>query len=365
MRGSSKEPSRTTRRWASRVMRTARVCGSGATWLTPLMRRLLKSEPTQGAWPEPLPVAAAGTRVRSVQPREKPSTRMVRAAVARKAETPGGTMNQLRTRARQLSASRSSASSNASRLRTSSSGEGSRRGRWSSTARIRSSSRAAAAQAAQASRWAAAPPPPPAPRPPSTQKRRLSSPVVVLQREAPALARAQAGEGGLDAPLRLPALGGALGVERGALFRQGVEELGLAGLAFRRLHFAAGAGAPQMIEADDQHHPVHPGRKARLEPEAAERAVNLQERLLVNVLRLVFRAHHLESQPEHTPLVQPHQLLESGPIAPLSLADQSPFLQRVERRRDSGHSVDQLQAAFHRARGGFLVNRLDASRSQR
>jgi hypothetical protein len=166
----------------------------------------------------------------------------------------------------------------------------------------------------------------------------------VLELEDQALAGAEAGEGGLESAGDFLSPVGLLGVVSGAVFGQAVEELRAAVAGFGGLLFAAAGGAAQVVEADVHHHPVDPGGEARLEPEAAEGAVNLQERLLIKIARLIFRARQLQCQAKHVSLVEAHQLLKSQAVAALGPANDEPFVDRIGLRGSLRHWSGYLQA---------------------
>ena len=56
--------------------------------------------------------------------------------------------------------------------------------------------------------------------------------------------------------------------------------------------------------------------------EGAQRAVDPEERLLVDITRLVLRADDPERQPKHPAIVAADQLLEGGTFSPLRAADE-------------------------------------------
>ena len=50
--------------------------------------------------------------------------------------------------------------------------------------------------------------------------------------------------------------------------------------------------------------------------------IRLDERILVNILRVLLVAEHVQRQPQNTLVVPPHQLVERAAIATLRLANQ-------------------------------------------
>src|SRR5580693_2604870 len=120
--------------------------------------------------------------------------------------------------------------------------------------------------------------------------------LIVLQFENHALARRKPFHGRSDASLNLFAKQLPLGIERRAVFALALKEirdafLMIPGVRFGRLIFWAGLTSSELIEADVGDDAVEPGVKAAFETKTVEIAVNLEERLLVNVAR-VFRALH-------------------------------------------------------------------------
>src|SRR2546423_13932866 len=59
-----------------------------------------------------------------------------------------------------------------------------------------------------------------------------------------------------------------------------------------------------------------------LQSKAGQVLVGAQEGFLADVLRIVLRSGHMKGQPEKRLVATPHQLLESGRVAALRLANQ-------------------------------------------
>src|ERR1700722_15678761 len=120
--------------------------------------------------------------------------------------------------------------------------------------------------------------------------------LIVLQFEDHALARRKPFHGRSDARLNLFAKELPFGIERRAVFALALEEIRDAflmspGVRLGGLILGSGLTPPELIEAHVGDDPVEPGVETALETKAVEIAVNLEERLLINVAR-VFRALH-------------------------------------------------------------------------
>jgi len=81
-----------------------------------------------------------------------------------------------------------------------------------------------------------------------------------------------------------------------------------------------------MVEAEVGDQAVDPGLEGALVPEAPQGPVDSEERLLVDITRLLLRPHDPQGQPQDVAVVPADQLLESGDVAPLGLADEPAFV---------------------------------------
>ena len=77
-----------------------------------------------------------------------------------------------------------------------------------------------------------------------------------------------------------------------------------------------------MIEAKVGHNPVDPGVEGTFKTKAANVLVCLEEGILVDVLRVVFRTGKVESESQDSLVVVTYEFLEGSAVAPLRLADQ-------------------------------------------
>src|SRR5256885_14566697 len=111
---------------------------------------------------------------------------------------------------------------------------------------------------------------------------------------------------------------------------------------FRSLIFRTRLAPPQMIEADVRHNAVEPGVEAAFKTEAVQIAVNLQESFLINVTRVFWTLHQVQSQAQYVTVVLTHQFLESRAIAALRLHHQATLLKL---RHLSHRSLRGLSAA--------------------
>ena len=111
------------------------------------------------------------------------------------------------------------------------------------------------------------------------------------------------------------------GSRLGPLVRHRLEIFRLTVLAFRPLDFLARVLAAQIVQANVHHHAIKPGGKTRFRPEVTQRAVNLQERLLVKIPSLFRGMHDLHRQAKHVLIVGAHQCLEGFGVAFLGATD--------------------------------------------
>src|SRR6266404_6909870 len=77
----------------------------------------------------------------------------------------------------------------------------------------------------------------------------------------------------------------------------------------------------QMIQANIGDDAVQPRVEAALEAEAMQVAINLQERFLVNVARVLRTLHQIQRQSQHVPVIPAHQFLERSAVSGLRFRD--------------------------------------------
>src|SRR5579863_806288 len=98
--------------------------------------------------------------------------------------------------------------------------------------------------------------------------------------------------------------------------------LAAVGIFRHRRIFLAHVSLAQVIQTQVRDDPVNPGIKGTLKQEAADVLVRLQERILINILGVVFGAGEMQSEPQHGLVVVTDEFLEGGSIPLLRLADQ-------------------------------------------
>src|SRR5262249_8012967 len=129
-------------------------------------------------------------------------------------------------------------------------------------------------------------------------------PLVMTHLEDQPFARRQVEERRVDPVAHLAARQGALGIVVGAVSRLRDREGPAAILPRDRRPggiLRPRRAAAQVIEADVAGDAQNPGLQAALVPEPAERAVEPEEGLLVDVTRLVLRAYGAKRHPEDAP----------------------------------------------------------------
>ena len=77
-----------------------------------------------------------------------------------------------------------------------------------------------------------------------------------------------------------------------------------------------------MIQTQIRYDPVNPRVKRTLKPEAADVLISFQERVLVNVLRVLFGSGEMEGEPQYRVVVVADEFLEGGAVTALCLADE-------------------------------------------
>ena len=86
--------------------------------------------------------------------------------------------------------------------------------------------------------------------------------------------------------------------------------------------FAAALAPAELVEAEVGDDPVQPGVEGALKPEVAEVAVRFEERLLVDVLRILLVAEHVQRESENGLIVAADERVEGRAVAALRFADE-------------------------------------------
>ena len=94
------------------------------------------------------------------------------------------------------------------------------------------------------------------------------------------------------------------------------------GIQYRRRIFPAALSPPQLVQTKIRHNPVEPRIEAALEAEVSKVPVRLDKGFLVNILRILLVAEHMQRQPQHRLVIPPHQCIKRSALALLSLANQ-------------------------------------------
>src|SRR5262245_53526482 len=114
----------------------------------------------------------------------------------------------------------------------------------------------------------------------------------MLELEYHTLARCESAESAIDAVAKLSPHQIPLRIRSGSVIRHAIEHIVLLtlGIDSDRCVFLSHLFFSQMIQAEVGHDAVDPGIERTFEAEVTHALVCLQERVLINVLRLVFRS---------------------------------------------------------------------------
>ena len=128
----------------------------------------------------------------------------------------------------------------------------------------------------------------------------------------------------VDARAQLTAHEIALRIRSGAAVGHLVEQAVFLARSIRahRSIFLADLSFAEVIETKVGNDAVNPGVEGTLEAEAAHVLIGLQERVLENILRVVFRPSEMQRQAQHRLVVVANEFLEGSVVSPLRLADQ-------------------------------------------
>jgi hypothetical protein len=77
-----------------------------------------------------------------------------------------------------------------------------------------------------------------------------------------------------------------------------------------------------MIQAQIRYDPVNPSVERTLKAEAADVLISFQERVLVNVLSVLFGSGEMEGEPQYRVIVVTDEFLEGGAVPALCLPDE-------------------------------------------
>ena len=84
-----------------------------------------------------------------------------------------------------------------------------------------------------------------------------------------------------------------------------------------------------MVETEICHDPVEPSAKAAVESKIMQVAEDAEERLLVNIERVLLTAQQVARQPQDSLVIRLHQRFECGLISILGRANQTGFIKRA------------------------------------
>ena len=77
-----------------------------------------------------------------------------------------------------------------------------------------------------------------------------------------------------------------------------------------------------MIQTQIRYDSVNPSVERTLKPEAADVLISFQERVLINILGVLFSSGEVEGEPQYRVVVMADEFLEGGAVTALCLADE-------------------------------------------